>query len=38
MGGNTAKRMTVEEQERIEEGKPVITDGGIRITKNKLTG
>lgn len=38
MGGQLPRRLTVEEQARLDEGKPVVLEGGVRIKKNKLTG
>lgn len=32
------RKLTAQQKERLENGKPVFFEGGIRITKNKLTG
>ena len=38
MGNHLPRRLTAEEQLRLEEGKPVVFEGGVRIKKNPLTG
>lgn len=38
MGGHLSRRLTPEQRARLEEGKPVVLEGGVRITKNKVTG
>jgi hypothetical protein len=37
MGGNLPRKLTEEEQKRLDEGKPIILEGGVRIKKNQLT-
>ena len=38
MGNHHAPKLTEEQREKLESGKPVVLEGGIRITKNKNTG
>lgn len=38
MGNHLPRKLTHEEQVRLEEGKPVVLEGGVRIKKNKETG
>lgn len=38
MGGTLPRKLSAEEQLRLEEGKPVVFEGGVRIKKNPLTG
>jgi hypothetical protein len=38
MGNYLPRKLTQEEQARLEEGKPVILEGGVRIKKNQITG
>lgn len=38
MGTYYSKKLTPEQQERLESGKPVNFGNGVQVTKNKLTG
>lgn len=38
MGSHHARRLTEEEKIKLDEGKPVYLEGGLKITKNKETG
>lgn len=38
MGTAFPRKLTPEEQERLDLGKPIILGNGIRINKNKETG
>lgn len=35
---NALRKLTAEQKKRLESGKPVFFENGVRITKNKLTG
>jgi hypothetical protein len=37
MGGNLPRKLTEDEKKRLDDGKPIIFEGGVRIKKNKLT-
>lgn len=39
MGNHYAyRRLNAQQRERLESGKPVFLEGGVKITKNKQTG
>lgn len=32
------RRLSAQQRQRLESGNPVFLEGGVKITKNKLTG
>ena len=37
-GGNSQPKLSEEQQQKLESGKPILLPGGIKIHKNDLTG
>ena len=38
MGNNQYRGLTAEERQKLDNGKPVLLPGGVKITKNPRTG
>ena len=37
-GGNSKPNLTEDQKQKLETGKPILLPGGIKISKNNLTG